>query len=367
MDNKYFDLNQGLKGAYSKLKIFHHMQKMDAILNGKLTPPIEVRLKPTNRCNHGCFYCVYDTSFSSIHPNIKKIDEIPIKKIEEILENFSQMGVKSVIYSGGGEPLFHPNAERFLETTVRNGLELAIISNGQLLDGKKAEILAEHAMWVRLSIDYCDLETFVKSRHRPRHLFDKIIENVKNFVKIKSKKCEFEVAYNVHEFNYDRIIEATKFFKDLGFNNVRFGPVWKPSFLEYHTPFREIVKQNLIKAKEMYDNKHFRVGDSYTRDFELSGTSTRKYQTCYWMQICPAIGADQIVYTCANKAYDPTGAIGSLKDKSFEKLWKSKKALYMYQKFNPEKECKHQCTADEKNLIIDEWVAASDKKVVNFP
>ena len=362
-----FDLNQGLVGAYSKLKIFHHRDKMDALLEGRLTAPIAVRVKPTNKCNHGCFYCVYDASFSCIHQEKRRKDEIPLGKIEEILNNFSEMGVKAVIYSGGGEPLFHPNAEDFLEFTVKNKLDLAIISNGQCLNGKKAELLAEHAFWVRLSMDYCDLETFIKTRAGNEKMFKEIIDNIKRFVKMKNKDCEFELAYNVHEYNYHRIIDSAKFFKDLGFENVRFGPVWKPGFVEYHAAFRSTAEKLLEKAKKEVGDDHFKIGDTYTRDFEMSGVPDRKYTTCYWMQICPAIGADQVVYTCPNKAYDLTGAIGSLKERSFKDLWQSRKTLEIYKSFNPQESCRHQCTADEKNCIINEWRDSGNRKVVNFP
>ena len=44
---------------YSNLKIFWHQDKIKDILNNKISAPIYIRIKPTNVCNHSCFYCSY--------------------------------------------------------------------------------------------------------------------------------------------------------------------------------------------------------------------------------------------------------------------------------------------------------------------
>ena len=84
------------------------------------------------------------------------------------------------------------------------------------------------------------------------------------------------------------------------------------------------------------------------------------------MQIVPAIGADQNVYFCHNKAYDNRGVLGSIKDKSFKELWFSQEAKDKFNNFDPRKSCWHQCSNDEKNKLMGEMIAAGDPQVVNF-
>ena len=43
---------------YSNLKIFDHIDKLnEAVKENKRVAPIYIRIKPTNNCNHKCYYC----------------------------------------------------------------------------------------------------------------------------------------------------------------------------------------------------------------------------------------------------------------------------------------------------------------------
>jgi MoaA/NifB/PqqE/SkfB family radical SAM enzyme len=360
------DLNQGISGGkYSRLKLAWFHGKLESFLTGKITAPIYVRVKPTNKCSHNCFYCVYEPSVSGIHERMNREDEIPREKMLEVISDFSDMGVKAVTFSGGGEPLGHPNICEIMEQALRRGIDLSVITNGQHLSGERAELLGK-ARWVRASIDYCDEETFTRSRRRPKSWFDKVVSNVRGFVKTKDEDCALGVNFVVHEHNFNRIVEAARFLRDLGVDNLRFGPLWMPGFEEYHAPFKDTVIEQIERAKQDFKREGFDIGDTYKRDFELTGTCERRYPRCYYAQVVPAIGADGVVYFCHNKAYDSSGEIGSIMQRSFRDLWFSEETARRLKELNPQASCKHQCTNDEKNLIYHELVACGDPKVVNF-
>jgi molybdenum cofactor biosynthesis enzyme MoaA len=126
---------------YSNLKIAWFPQKLESLRDCTVTAPIYVRVKPTNRCNHNCFFCVYNASFSNMHDTMSRKDELSKEKLIEILNDFSKIGVKAVTYSGGGEPLMHPNIVEILIITKQYGIDLSIITNGQLLSAERAQEL----------------------------------------------------------------------------------------------------------------------------------------------------------------------------------------------------------------------------------
>jgi len=359
------DLNQGIQGKYSKLKLAHHPEKLKSLIEEKITAPIYVRIKPTNKCNHSCFYCVYEGDFSGMHDTMNKIDEIPKQKMFELLGDLKDLGVKAVTFSGGGEPLLYPSITETLQQTLDNNLNLSIITNAQLLIGKSAELLAE-AHWVRVSMDSSDAETFSKIRRKPAFMFDQIRENIKRFLQIKNSTCTLQINFVVHEHNFDKIYQSAKFFKEIGIENIRFSPLWNPNMHKYHESFKQKAIDEIKKVQKELASPDFEIGSSYERDFEVSGTFKRRFSKCYFMQISPAIGADQNVYFCHNKAYDHSGILGSIKDKSFKELWFSKEAEDKFKNFDPRKSCWHQCSNDEKNRIINEMIAAGDPQVVNF-
>lgn len=361
-----FDLNQGIKGGkYSILKIFHHPEKLNSFFTRKVSAPISVRIKPTNTCCHNCFYCVYNPWFSSIHKESNRSDMLPREKILEVLNDLRDIDAKAVTYSGGGEPLTYPHILEVLRKTLDYGLNLSMITNAQLLKGEAAELLSQ-AHWVRVSLDYSDEDTFSKIRGKPKELFHEVGRNIKNFAEIKNPNCALGVNCVVNEHNFDKLFSIAQFCKEMGVENLRFAPVWKPNFEEYHALFKEKSIEGINKAKELQDSG-FDVGSTYERYFErTTGQENRNYKRCFYMEVVPVIAANQNVYTCHNNAYEPKGKIGSIKDKSFKELWFSEETAEFFKSFSPQEVCIHECANDEKNRLLNEWLACMDEKVVNF-
>ena len=359
---------------YSDFKIFHFQEKLNSFGAGEVLPPVYVRVKPINLCNHGCFFCVYSTGFrkkdggeeehiiSGMHEDMKEEDVIPTEKMMEILSDFSRMGVKAVTYSGGGEPLMHPDIVPIMQRTLDLGIDLSIITNGQNLAKERAQVLRS-AKWVRVSIDYTDGAQMKRFRNVPEKSFDSVIRNIKNFAEIKNKDCDLAVNYIVHRNNYKNLGGYTRLLKDSGVENVRFSPMYVPDFYEYHEPIAEAVNEQLAEIQTLC-NETFSVNSTYNTTPGSSHSHIRSYNKCFIQQTVPVVGADLKVYGCHNKAYDKTGCIGSIKDQSFKDLWFSDATKEYMDNFNPKTRCMHECSNDRKNILINDVINASTDNFV---
>ena len=356
---------------YSEYKIAFFPEKLSSFIEGKITAPIYVRIKPINRCDHSCFFCIYSTGFrkndkenhiiSGMHTDMAEEDVIPTEKMLEILEDFRDMGVKAVTYSGGGEPLLHRDIVKFMQTTLDYGLDLSIITNGQMLMKQRAEVLA-YAQWVRVSIDYTNAQQMASSRGVQEKSFDMILRNLEGFAKIKQKECDLAVNYIIHRDNYHEIYEFSKTLKDCGVENVRYSPMWIPDLVTYHAPIVEAVREQLAKAADLIDDK-FTVNTTYNIESK-SKFAERSYHKCHFMQIVPVVGADQVIYACHNKAYDNTGAIGSVRKQRFRELWFGDEARKVFDGLDPMEKCRHECANDSKNIFIGGLVDTSPDNFV---
>jgi len=352
---------------YGGLKIIWHPDKLKSFKDGVIKAPLYVRIKPTNKCDHNCFYCSYAPEFKYIYcERFKREDEIPREIMLDILEDFKEIGVKAITFSGGGEPLVYPYIIETMKKVLENGIDLSIITNGQSLSGEKAELL-KHAKWVRISLDSINAETFVATRKRPEQMFHKLIENIREFAKIKNPSCEFGINFVVNEKNTHQVYDAVKFFKELGVNHIKITPVYIPDgkFQEYHRDTRESVQDQIKRAKEDFAGDGFGIYDTYENDFKLTGINQRTYHRCFIMQTVPIIGADSCVYFCHDKAYTHKGMLGCLKDKRFKDLWFSKEAEEKFKTFDAMKECCHHCTYDQRNILIGDTIASWGEHV-NF-
>jgi len=122
----------------------------DGMANGTVPPPQCAQLEITNRCSSGCRMCRRFTWTQSKHYTPDR--ELSASRQIELLQELGGMGVRTVVFSGG-EPLTHPELESLLEAARGAGLRLGVLTNGVGITAAKAEALAAHADWVRISID----------------------------------------------------------------------------------------------------------------------------------------------------------------------------------------------------------------------
>ena len=74
---------------YTRTKIFHFTDKLDSLpaASGRIAPPVHIRIKPTNKCNHNCRYCAYRADNLQLGKDMSRQDEIPRWKMNEIIDD----------------------------------------------------------------------------------------------------------------------------------------------------------------------------------------------------------------------------------------------------------------------------------------
>ena len=92
-----------MDNVYSKLKFLKFRDQLDALENETIAPPVHVRIKPMNPCDHDCWYCAYHVENLQLGNLMEYKDRLPKEKMMEIIDDLVEMGVKAVTFSGGGE------------------------------------------------------------------------------------------------------------------------------------------------------------------------------------------------------------------------------------------------------------------------
>lgn len=351
------------KTPYSQLKIFHHHEILEKLVKGERCNPLYIRIKPTNRCNHNCNYCHYRNSYLDLD-QYNPQDEIPKEKMLEIVEDMAEMGVKAVTFSGGGEPLLYPHIEETMQAVVDAGIDLSIITNGSLLYGRKAEILAK-AKWVRISIESCSDEQYCRIRGIKEGSFEKLCDNIRHFAEIKDKNCELGINVVVNNENYKEVYKIAEDMKRLGVNHVKFSPLCSNHTREYHNAFKDYVSEKLKEAQRDLTDDNFKIIDLYTGDFDDSVIFERKYSRCPIKEFVCVIAADSKVYYCHDKAYLKDGEVCDLNKGSFKNLWLSSAVEDKFRCFDAKQVCNQHCVYDSRNELINSFIDM-DRNHINF-
>lgn len=348
---------------YSNLKIFHHSEILDKLKKGEHCNPVYIRIKPTNLCNHDCYYCHYKNPYLQLDEYCPT-DFIPHDKMMEIIEDLGKMNVKAVTFSGGGEPLAYQFIEEAMEKVLKLGIDLSIITNGSLLSGKKAEILA-NAKWVRISIDSIIPQNYAKNRGIPENALGNLLKNIENFAKMKNSDCEFGINFVISKENYTEIEELAVTMKRLGVNHVKFAPVISNETEKYHEDIKDGVIATINKLVDELNSDTFKIIDLYTGDFENAVVFKRLYSRCPIKEFICIIAANSKVYYCHDKAYLSDGCVCDLKEQSFYEAWNSEDVIRKFKEFDAMAMCRQHCVYDSRNELINSWLDM-DMNHVNF-
>lgn len=108
------------------LKLARH-EELGKYLSGKSISPINVEISPSGICDAGCEWCFYrqeNSKIPGLDGNIFR--EI---RMEGLIEELAGMGVKSISWTGGGEPTMHPSFPKFAEWANWAGLKQGLFTN----------------------------------------------------------------------------------------------------------------------------------------------------------------------------------------------------------------------------------------------
>ncbi len=120
-------------------------------------PLRDLRISLTDRCNMRCRYCMPREHFDS-HDFLAKEEILSYEELTTVVESLIPLGLTKVRLTGG-EPLLRRDVCSFIEMLPKE-LDLAMTTNGILLERFAVELAAAGLNRVTVSLDALDVETF---------------------------------------------------------------------------------------------------------------------------------------------------------------------------------------------------------------
>ena len=120
-------------------------------------PLRDLRISLTDRCNMRCRYCMPREHFDS-HDFLAKEEILSYEELTTVIESLIPLGLTKVRLTGG-EPLLRRDVCSFIEMLPKE-LDLAMTTNGILLERFATDLAAAGLNRVTVSLDALDVETF---------------------------------------------------------------------------------------------------------------------------------------------------------------------------------------------------------------
>jgi MoaA/NifB/PqqE/SkfB family radical SAM enzyme len=331
-------------------KLMYHPKRVAEWLENGDCAPIYVEVGPTNRCNHKCMFCALDWLE---HGGADINSEILIKNLEDM----AKFGVKSIMFAGEGEPFLHKDIVSFVQTAKKNGIDVAITSNGIPFTKEKADKTLPYLSWIRFSVDAGTPETYAEIHGTKKEDFSRLVNNLKYAVEIK-RKNNLSAVIGVQALLTNKSINEIKslaeLVKEIGVDNIQIKPYSHHPASKNDLRFDFAQAERIREEIESLNDENFQV--AYRTQTIKRLQNNRCYEQCHGLPFFSLLDAHGNVIPCNLFYNNPEFYYGNINNQLFSEIWTGERRKEIIQKIKNKgiDECRAGCRLDAINRYLEE-------------
>lgn len=339
-------------------KLLYHLRELNKWQKGEFIVPIYIDLGIHNACNYRCLHC---------GPGFRKHKNYYLDRdsLLRLMKDMGEAGVKSVLIGGTGEPTLNKHLIEAVEAGKANGLEVALTTNGALLDNEKIAQMLPLLTWVRFTILASSEEEFYKL-HRPfKKCREKVFENLQSCVDLKKQqnlKTTIGVLACVFDSNVSDLENLVLKVKRIGVDYIMI----KPPSINIRNKYDISVSfdPDSLKYLEKYSDEKFNV---LIRWNVFDDKQKKEYKECLGIAFIWQIDGDGRVYACGSFLEDERYSFGNINEMSFKEILKSdrvRKVMEWFQSMPKRTHCDTYCRPHTINKFL--WKLKNPPAHINF-
>ncbi|OGR69984.1 MAG: radical SAM protein [Elusimicrobia bacterium GWD2_63_28] len=334
-------------------KLAWHKDRVAAWLRGERIAPITVDCALTRACNYKCAYC-----YGQLQANDGA--SLTREVIYNFLDDAAEIGVKAVSFVSDGESTCSPHLYDAILHGRARGLDMALGTNGYLLqDGRLEEILPA-LTYLRFNISAGQKERYTEIMGAPPDAFDKVCATIRKCVEIK-KRLALPVTIGMQMVLLpqcaDQIIPLAELGGELGADYFVIkhcsddeAGTLKVDYDKYHQ------LEALLKQAEAQSRPGYLVKAKWSK---IMSGGRRSYSKCFGPPFILQLSGSGLVAPCGmlfNSKYSKYH-IGNIADTRFKDLWKSERywevmGLIASDKFDARTMCGTLCLQHKVNEFL---------------
>ena len=315
--------------------------------------PLYMEISPVGACNHRCTFCAVD--YIGYSTGMLNVDIFSDRLME-----MGDLGLKSVMYAGEGEPLLHKRIVELVQATKNAGIDVAFTTNATVLNDRFIEMALPLVSWVKVSINAGCEETYAKIHRTKKSDFSKVLKNLEKAATNKRNRnldCVIGAQSLLLPENAAEMVDLAKICRDqLGLDYLVIKPYSQHMFSETRM-YESLGYTSMLSLEQS-------LADLETDNFSVvfRANAMRKYDREDRYPTCSAtpflwayVMADGEVYSCSAFLLDERFRLGNINEQSFKEIWggdQRRKNFELVRKNLDIKECRKNCRMDEANRYM---------------
>lgn len=310
-------------------KLLAHPDLLAAWKRGEKPAPLTVEWDLSNRCDlkcNGCHFAYTHTRGPWAHHADKPYGAIPggdladTQLVRQGLYDMARAGVKSIIWSGGGEPTLHPDFDLIVDTAFALGFEQGIYTHGGHITPERATLMGHKMTWAVISLDAATEEEYAKYKGVGVTKFHDACNGIYNLS--QAGGCVVGVSFLLSKDNWQQAWAMLDLARSFGASYTTFRPLVSYAMDDPAAPDKSAgwitdALPLLETLSRLPDVECLPERFIEYRDWKRE----RPYQTCYGIRFNTTITPNGKVWVCPNRREFPGSAVGDLNTQSFSEIW----------------------------------------------
>lgn len=303
-------------------KLAWHKERVEAWQRGERIAPITIDCALTRSCTYKCVYC-----YATLQDN--DIKRMTRDVIFRFLDDAAEIGVKAISFVSDGESTCSPFLEDAIVRGHRNGLDMALGTNGYLLKDERLADILPALTYLRFNVSAGTPERYAEIHGCEIKHYRKVMDTVRKAVAIKRERglaVTIGLQMVLMPQFADQIIPLTELGRELG---VDYLVIKHCSDDEYgslgvdYSGYFDLV--DLLNRAEAMSTPTYAVKAKWSKI--LSG-GKRCYHRCYGPPLMLQMSGSGLVAPCGmlfNERYQKNFHIGNIVETPFKELWRGER------------------------------------------
>ena len=298
-------------------KLMYHPREVARWLEqGVASGPIYTEMELCNRCQCRCTFCGVD------HLVRRDGQVIDADSAMRIVTALADLGNKSIMFCGNGEPLLNPDVRQIVRFAAQR-MSVSVTTNGLALTRNNIALL-DDLEWIRFSINGHNQDSYSRIHRTAGSRFHCALRNLAAAVN-RRDRLSLPVTVGVQIVllpqNADGVVELARQVRDIGVDYFCVKPYSQHPLSRNRTHVDYSGLDDLSEALAALASEQFRV------IFRADAASVERlnrpkaYRTCYGTDFICFVSANGDIWECNVFVGDPRFLIGNALRDDLRQLW----------------------------------------------
>lgn len=335
-------------------KIGWHKDRVDAWMRGEKIAPITVDMALNRTCNYACKFC---------YAMLQENQGFAITKdvMTRFIDDAAEIGVKGISLVSDGESTLNPAFVHTIQYGHSKGIDMAVGSNGYLLNEEKIRDIIPSLTYFRVNITAGEEKRYQEIMGVRAGFLDKVCENIKTMMLVKKEtgsKCTIGMQMVLMPEFEDQILPLAKLSLELGADYLVIKHCSDNESGELGVDYDGYTKMyGKLKEAEAMSTEQTQITVKWSK---IGDKGTRSYQRCYGPPFLIQLSGSGLVAPCGmlfNEQYKKFH-IGNIVKESFKDMVRGDRYWEVVNylaspNFNAQAMCGSLCLQHKINEVLD--------------